>query len=156
MVVQEVVSVCNHIFRVKEVSTSLFTRHSSPDADFVKLLHRKFGPCLQEFLNQCPTGHQVILNQWDRTKCKVGDSAYNGEPIGIEIDLPSKLVDILERNEQKRVFGNEWDCEVYDELEIPYLECQSLFAPVLEKLLICISTTYAEVSGVTSLVLVGD
>jgi len=152
-VMQEVVSVCKHIHRVKEVSSSLFPRHSSPDTEFVKLLHRKIGPCFQEFLTEYPTGHQRLLDQWDHKKLSIGDATCIGEPM--DIFFPKRLVDILERYEQKRVPGNEWARKLREELEISYRECQSLFDPVIEELLSYIRA-YTEVGGVRSLVLVGD
>lgn len=156
VVVQEVISVCNHIHRVKELSSSSFTRHSSPDIEFVRLLHRKIGPCLQDFLTEYPTEYQTLFNQWDPIKMSIGDDSFlrRGEPI--EVFVPKRLAKILERYEQKSVPGIEWDSDDDGVIEIPYRECQSLFDPVIEELLSCISRTYTKVGGVGSLVLVGD
>ena len=43
VVVQEVVSVCKHVFRVKEVTSSLFTRNSSLDfREFLEITRKKY------------------------------------------------------------------------------------------------------------------
>ena len=91
IIVQEVVSAGKLGFRVREVATSsgALCGWSYMNKEYMKFLHRKIGPCLQECIVQHPSIYAQLVQPWEHTKTSFGDRETAGE--SIDIYLPSKV-----------------------------------------------------------------
>ncbi|KAG0602466.1 hypothetical protein M758_10G016400 [Ceratodon purpureus] len=130
IVVQEVVSVGESSYKVREVTTSSggLCGGTYVDTRYIEFLHRRIGPSLQECINE----HLVILSQllqvWEHTKANFGESGSIGE--STDITLPIKVITKWE--EYNLRMGVPESCSI-EELEISYQEMQSIFDPVIEQ-----------------------
>ena len=152
IVVQEVVTVGESSYRVKEVTTSSggLCGGTYVDQRYMEFLHRTIGPCLQECISQHLNIYAQLIQAWEHRKTSFGDRASVGE--STDINLPNKVVAEWEKFDQR--MGNP-PRDSYDDLEISYQEMQSIFDPVIEQNMQLIAHQLAQVKGVKVLVVVG-
>ena len=152
IVVQEVVSVGESGYRVREVTTSSggLCGGSYVDARYMEFLQNTIGPCLQECILENSNVYSLLMQAWELIKANFGERTDIGE--SIDINLPAKVARKWE--EYDLGVGNPLR-NSYDELEISFQEMQSIFDPIIEQNMELIAQQLEQVKEVKVLVVVG-
>ena len=150
IVVQEVVSIGQSSYRVKEVTTSSggLCGVTYVDKRFMEFLERQIGPAWKGCITKHPSVYAILVKTWEAEKVSFGDKSIKYT----EINLPNKLVSEWENYDQR--MGRPAR-DSYDELEISYSEMQSIFDPVIERNLELIANQLDQVDSVKVLAVVG-
>lgn len=153
LIVQEVISVGERGYRVKEltISSGGYCGGTYVDARFTNYLHAKIGPALQECLQEFPGVLPTLLKTWEHTKSMFGDPSFAERTS--DLNLPVKLVTTWERYDLRNNIPARGDG--YETLEITYEEMQSIFDPVVNENLELIAAQLQQVGFVKILVIVG-
>ncbi|KAG0603397.1 hypothetical protein M758_10G090700 [Ceratodon purpureus] len=152
IVAQEVVSVGEGGYRVKEVTMSSggLCGGTYVDSRFIEFLEGRVGRCFHECILKHRSVYGQLIKEWECTK-----SYFDCGQSTTTINVPSKLAMEWEKSDQETGITNPGG-EDYGEFEMSYKEMQSIFDPVVQENLDLIHRQLVEAGGkVKVLVLVG-